>query len=269
MPGTWTILRLLIWTPTVPVYARGYWQDRLFHPRPTLPGLGTFNFMGMFAALLIMPGLLMAWLVLLWGDVIGLAWVAAGLGLLTAVAGPALIAQRTSRTISHERQTHTWETLLVVPDDRMRVVLFAVRHAVAPPLAWTGLALVLLAALLLSPPATGCAVVRCGLLVVEWCQLLAFSVALGLLHGIHAQRVNGLIALVLGLGVIAGRAGIGWLAATSAAQDTQRAALLVGPLVHLTRVHPTALTLAVLYLLGLEGLVRGVAGWSLNHAGER
>jgi ABC-type transport system involved in multi-copper enzyme maturation permease subunit len=199
--------------------------------------------------------------------------VALGVFWLPAI-GAALIAGRISRVIGQERARHTLDYLLMLPHDRNEVLLHAAGRAYAPLPFIIGLGFIELAALGLAPlPGVRVgwpSLALLGMLLVEWLQLGALSVAVGILAG-SARLGLGLAALYAVLMVLS-RAALGWIAAGAAglAGNARVLALIVGPWSGSVSRDgwPVGIALGALYLLALEALVRGVFAWSAARAGE-
>jgi hypothetical protein len=184
--------------------------------------------------------------------------------------GTAVIAHSISRPLAFERSQWTWDYLLMLPYPRDEVVFYTVGSRYNPRVSLMALGvteLVVVFSAGLAFPVIGI------LLVIEWFQLMALSVTVGIISASGWRQNLDVVGPVgLGLATLVVRSGIGRLAATvvGVPGNFRNVALLVGPLFGIISADRwyIGLVIAAIYLLALEVLVRRLLTWSLAHVSE-
>jgi hypothetical protein len=277
--GTLYILRHLIWTGDAPTYARIHQQFALrrnpgTHSAPSSSlGCGVFALMFILFLMLCSAGsgfrtmraaFLPAWL---W------RWLIEDTGALTGIiviaGGLILVAGSVGQVITTERQSQRWHDLLLLPVDRSRVILSMVASVYAPLFSLLGLLIVLFSSQQISGLTLNHELLLYIPLLIEWLQLQALGVSIGITGAIADRRRVSMLILIATL--ITLRGVVGWMLAAlgEASLSTRGVAPLIGPLVGVPVFYQGAgLLIGVGYLWGLELIIRGIFRWGVEHAGD-
>jgi hypothetical protein len=186
---------------------------------------------------------------------------------MLVAAGIMVIAVQMSSAISQIQHKSLWTDLLLLPYERSSLILYSLSGAYFPVISMIGMLLMGLIPILVLP---GPILVLIPFIIIEWMQLQAFGVTVGLAGTLGRFSSPGrMITLSLSiLGMIL-RAGFGWLMAAHDDRTVQYTSLILGPLVSLLAFPPViGIIVVALYLLGLEALIRGLFTYAVNRAGE-
>jgi hypothetical protein len=283
-PGTWTILRILTLNYQAPPYARLI-RRRQENKRVQVrlrKSSWTVTIFGSIGAIISLYGLLCAGCaafgllaVLIAAipfnptTVIGFAILSV---LLMAAAGIAVIGAGVSRVITVARSRNAWDLLLMLPHPRHEVILYVIAPAYSPALLFVSLSVVEIftvgPAVVQSSPLYGQRLILLAALTVEWAQLIALAVTVGILSA-RRGGLNFSVPVLFGLVLVLLRAGAGWLAAVIL--DTSAMAFLfAGPTNGIVAADRWGfgLVIAAIYLAGLEIVVRWSFGWAISRTGE-
>jgi hypothetical protein len=191
-----------------------------------------------------------------------------------STTGWILAAGQISRVIAGERLLNTWTDLLLLPYQRHTIMLQSVAHTFNPLLYFPGLWIsefAVIAVFIAAELSIDRILYVCVLVAVEWVQLLALGIVVGL-SSACTSRKDAYPAVPVALGLLLAVArGSGALLATVLLNVPvdPRLALLVGPLmVSFSSPWAVGILLGGLYLLTLEVLVDRSFEWCIAHAGE-
>jgi hypothetical protein len=283
-PGTLTILRILTLNHRPPPYARlirRRQQNQQVRVR-VRKSSWTVTIFGSIGAILSLYGLLCAGcaafglLAVLIAAIpfnpstaIGFAVLST---LLMAAAGIAVVGAGVSRVITVARTRHAWDLLLMLPHPRHEVILYVIAPAYSPALLFVSLSVVEIftvgPAVVQSPNLYGQRLILLAALTVEWAQIMALAVTVGILSA-HGDGLSFSVPVLFGIVVMLLRAGAGWLVAGLLGLSAT-AFLFAGPADGVIAADrwPAGLVIAVIYLVALEIVVRRSFAWAISRTGE-
>jgi hypothetical protein len=191
--------------------------------------------------------------------------------LLMAAGGIAVIGAGVSRVIAGARARRAWDLMLMLPHPRHEVMLYLIAPAYSPGLLIVSLSVVEI--FTLGPLALqqsnywGWWALLLVALTVEWMQIIALAVAVGMLSARGGLSFS--LPLLFGIVWMVARAGVGALVATLMGVPMS-VFLFAGPVNGITVPHwwPVGMVIAALYLLALEIGVRRLFARAVVRAGE-
>lgn len=258
------------------VYRRWRYGTRYVLPYRLSPNAHAFQ-PGMTAlsvSLLVMLPLAFAfWFVIIWANRPLHTTLAAGAGLVVFGAGQFVPFSRVTRALALDRARHQLTFVLLLPATRDCLLLRRLAPTSAPMFAALSLIMAHTAAmhLIIARDGGRQLLLLYVLLIVEAAQLQALSIALGVWEGGRGFRAlrHVLPPLLLG-GLLLIRAVGGWFIASEliARDGYQRAGIVVGPLLATGWRSVPAVLSGLLYLAGLELLVRAVFRTAIRTIGD-
>jgi hypothetical protein len=282
-PGTLAILRTLTLTYQAPPYARLI-RHRQDHKQVDVRLRGSswrvtiFGSIGAIASLYGVLcagcagfGLLAALLTAIPFNVTTVTGFAVMSILLMAAGGIAVIGTGVSRVIAVAKTRRAWDLLLMLPHPRHEVVLYLIAPAYSPALLIVSLSVVEIftfgPAVIQAQNLCGQQVILLAALTVEWMQIVALAVTVGILsaHGGLSFSLPVLFGVVLMLL----RAGAGALVARSMGAPVT-VFLFAGPVngIMVPDRWPVGLIIAAMYLLALEMIVQRLFAWAVIRTGD-
>ncbi len=191
--------------------------------------------------------------------------------LLMAAAGISVVGAGVSRVIANAQTQHAWDLMLMLPHPRHEVMLYLIAPAYSPGLLIVSSSLI---EIFTFGPLVIQGSVFCGgqlillaALTVEWVQIFALAVTVGMLSARGGLSIS--LPLLFGLVLVLARAGAGALVATVMGVPVP-VFLFAGPIngITVTPWWPVGLLIAALYLLALEIGVRWLFARAVVRAGE-
>jgi hypothetical protein len=192
--------------------------------------------------------------------------------LLMAAAGIAVIGAGVSRVITVARTRNAWDLLLMLPHPRHEVILYVIAPAYSPALLFVSLSVVEIftvgPTVVQSPNLYGQRLVLLAALTVEWAQIMALAVTVGILSA-RGDALSFSVPVLFGIVVMLLRAGAGWLVARLLGVPAT-AFLFAGPTngIVTADLWPAGLVIAVIYLAALEIIVRRLFAGAISRTGE-